>query len=90
MAVGKQNNESIAARVERAIELSDEALGEVAQIATEGIRFGLEANSHVEAAERDMRAALRQLVLAERELRSQHRLRPRPDEQPEGITGVVP
>ena len=95
MAAGKQKAHSTATTVARAIELSDEALGQVARIAVEGIRCGLEASSHVEAAERDLRSALRQLVLAEREL-AERELRARPqlgaqlDEQPTRITGVVP
>jgi hypothetical protein len=95
MTAGKQKAHSTATTVARAIELSDEALGQVARIAVEGIRCGLEASSHVEAAERDLRSALRQLVLAEREL-AERELRSRPqlgaqlDEQPTGITGVVP
>ena len=90
MAAGKQKAHSTAATVARAIELSDEALGQVARIAVEGIRCGLEASSHVEAAERDLRSALRQLVLAERELRSRPQLGAQLDEQPRRITGVVP
>jgi len=49
----------------------------------------LESN-HVEAAERDMRNALRQLVLAERELRSRSGLRTGPDVRPEDIADVMP
>ena len=54
----------------RALELTEEALGQVSRIAIEEIRDGVESSNHVVAAERDMRSALRQLVLAERELRS--------------------
>jgi len=95
MAVDKQRAHSTATTVARAIELTDEALGQVARIAVEGIRCGLEASSHVEAAERDLRSALRQLVLAERELaarelRTQPQLGAQLDDQPERMSGVVP
>jgi hypothetical protein len=52
-----------------AIELTERALTQVAHIAIEQIHEGLETSNHIEAAERDMRSALRQLVLADRELR---------------------
>jgi hypothetical protein len=89
MAVGKQSDHTIIATLARAIELSDQALGQIARITVEGIRRGLQANSHVEAAERDMRSALRQLVLAERELRSRPGVKPGPDERSEPIAEAV-
>jgi hypothetical protein len=52
---------------EKAIEMTENALSEVGQVAMQQIRRGAEVSSHVEAAERDLRGALRQLVLAERE-----------------------
>jgi hypothetical protein len=51
---------------EKAIELTESALSEVNQLAMEQIRRGAEISSNIEAAERDLRGALRQLVLAER------------------------
>src|SRR5262249_52099429 len=90
MAVGKQSDHTIIATLARAIELSDEALGQIARITVEGIRRGLQANGHVEAAEGDMRGGLRQLVLAERELRSRHGVGPSPDERSEPIARAVP
>jgi hypothetical protein len=90
MATGKQNDHSITQNLARAIELSDEALAQVARITVEGIRRGLPTSSHVEAAERDMRSALRQLVLAERELHSRAGLGARLEERPERIAEVVP
>ena len=59
----------------QATELTEQALAQVARIAVEQIHSGLEASTHVEAAERDMRSALRQLVMAERELRDRPFLR---------------
>ncbi|MGO9489552.1 MAG: hypothetical protein ACLQBB_11050 [Solirubrobacteraceae bacterium] len=77
----------------RAIEVTEDALGQVARIAVEEIHCGLEASSHIEAAERDMRSALRQLVLAERELRSRSGFAPgleELEERKESIGEVVP
>jgi hypothetical protein len=90
MAAGKQSDQSIGATLARAIELSDEALAQVARVTVEGIRFGLPASSHIEAAERDMRRALRQLVLAERELRSRLGSGPGLKGRPERIAEVLP
>lgn len=64
----KHNDDSIVPSLARALELTEEALGQVARIGIEEIRSGLESSNHVQAAERDIRSALRQLVLAEREL----------------------
>jgi hypothetical protein len=55
------------------VELAEEALAQVSRIAIEEIRSGLESSQHVMSAEREMRSALRQLVLAERELRGRAR-----------------
>jgi len=52
---------------EKAIEITENALSAVSHLAMEQIRLGAETSSHVESAERDLRGALRQLVLAERE-----------------------
>ena len=71
---------NVVATMARAIELTEQALGQVARIAIEQIHGGIESSSHVEAAERDMRSALRQLVLAERELRSKPKLGAEPSE----------
>jgi hypothetical protein len=89
MASGKQSDQSIGATLARAIELSDDALAQVARVTVEGIRFGLPTSSHIEAAERDMRSALRQLVLAERELRSRLGSGPRLEGRPERIAEVL-
>ena len=90
MATGKQTDHGIITTLARAIELSDEALAQVARVTVEGIRFGLPASSHIEAAERDMRRALRQLVLAERELRSRAGVGSRVEKRPERIAEVLP
>lgn len=52
---------------QKAIEMTESALSEVDHLAIEQVRRVAEVSSHIEAAERDLRSALRQLVLAERE-----------------------
>jgi hypothetical protein len=90
MTAGKRSNRNIIATMARALELTEEALGEVARIAIEEIHGGLESSNHVQAAERDMRSALGQLVMAERDLRSKSAMRTSVHERPEGIAEVVP
>lgn len=90
MTAGKRGNRNIVATMARALELTEEALGEVARIAIEEIHSGLESSNHVQAAERDMRSALRQLVMAEREMRSKSGMRTTVDKRPEEIAEVVP
>jgi hypothetical protein len=89
MAAGKRSNRDISETIARALELTEEALSEVARIAIEEIHSGLEASNHVQAAERDMRSALRQLVMAERDLRSKPGRAGR-DVRSEGPGEVVP
>jgi hypothetical protein len=90
VAVSKRDDQSIIATMARAVELTEEALAQVARIAIEEIHSGLEMGMHVEAAERDMRGALRQLILAERELRAKAGARARIEERPEGVAKLVP
>jgi flagellar basal body-associated protein FliL len=52
---------------DRAVELTEDALSQVTRLAIELIRRGKESSPHVEAAERELRNALRQLVAAKRE-----------------------
>ena len=54
----------------QAMTATQDALQRVTQIAIVEIRDRLEISGHVEAAERDLRSALRQLVLAQRTARS--------------------
>lgn len=75
--VEKPGERDVGAMTARALELIEGALAEVTQMAIEDIREGLDAGNHVQAAERELRSALRQLVLAERELESRHRMRSR-------------
>jgi hypothetical protein len=70
MSMGDPGDAHIADLMERALGLAEEALEQIAHIAVEQIRNGVESSNHVEAAERDLRSALRQLVLAKREWRA--------------------
>ena len=70
LARAGRGEQRIAERLALAAEQTQEALAEVQRIATEQIRSGLEVSDHVAATERELRSALRQLVLAEREQRS--------------------
>jgi hypothetical protein len=90
MTAGKRSDRNIVAAMARALELTEQALGEVARIAIEEIHGGLDSSNHVQAAERDMRGALRQLVMAERELRSRSGMRSNVRERREAIADVVP
>jgi hypothetical protein len=69
MSMGDPGDAHVADLMERALGLAEEALEQIARIAVEQIRRGVESSNHVEAAERDLRSALRQLVLAKREWR---------------------
>jgi hypothetical protein len=93
MTLVTPHDQSMISTMTQAIELTEDALGQVARVTVEGIRGGLAASSHVEAGERDMRSALRQLVLAERELRSRSELQSEVgtdlDERPGRIANVV-
>lgn len=46
----------------RALEATEEALGEVTKLAIQRIRLGVDTPPHLEAAERELRNALRQLA----------------------------
>jgi outer membrane protein TolC len=70
MSQGEVGDAHVAESMERALGLAEEALEQIARIAVEQIRRGIESSNHVEAAERDLRSALRQLVLAQREWRA--------------------
>jgi hypothetical protein len=69
MTIGEGSDRGAREGLVRALELTQEALSQVSRMAIEEIRDGVEASNHVAAAERDMRSALRQLALAEREMR---------------------
>jgi hypothetical protein len=90
MAASKRSAQSINQTMARALELAEEALHQVARIAIEEIHTGLESRTRVEAAERDMRSALRQLVLADRELRSKSGPRAGLDDRTQRVAEVVP
>lgn len=67
MTTGEPTDSRVAEIIERALQLAEDALEQITRIAVEQIRRGVESSNHIEAAERDMRSALRQLVLAQRE-----------------------
>lgn len=67
MTTGEPTDSRVAEIIERALQLAEDALEQITRIAVEQIRRGVESSNHVEAAEPDMRSALRQLVLAQRE-----------------------
>jgi hypothetical protein len=90
MTVSSRGDQDINRAIGRALELTEGALAEVTQIAIEEIRDGLESSNHIDAAEREMRSALRQLVLAERELNARWGTRPRSDDRAGGVAEVVP
>lgn len=70
MGTGDRGDPQVAEVIERALQLAEDTLEQITRIAVEQIRWGAESSIHIEAAERDMRGALRQLVLAEREWRA--------------------
>jgi hypothetical protein len=88
--VNNRNDDDILATTARAIELTEATLQDLARIAVEGIHHGEKASAHAEAAERDMRSALRQLVRTQRELEARAALKSDFDEAPRGIAEVVP
>jgi predicted TPR repeat methyltransferase len=73
MSLEDSGDGHVAEIMERALGLAEEALEQIARIAVEQIRRGVDSSNHVEAAERDLRSALRQLVLAQREWRAMSR-----------------
>jgi hypothetical protein len=89
MSMRDPGEAQIADLMERALGLAEEALGQIARIAVEQIRKGIESSNHVEAAERDLRSALRQLVLAQREWRTPPGPPAPVDEPFESISGVT-
>ncbi|MGO9823515.1 MAG: hypothetical protein ACLPTJ_23035 [Solirubrobacteraceae bacterium] len=78
MATGDKQDAQLAELMERALQFAEDALEQITRIAVEEIRRGVESSNHIEAAERDMRSALRQLVLAQREWRAKSPSRDRP------------
>jgi hypothetical protein len=86
--VGSTAPEDVVEAVGRARELAEETLGLLARVALEEVHRGLEAGAHLEAAERDLRGSVRQLVLAERDLRSRAQ-DAEPDEVSELLAGLA-
>jgi hypothetical protein len=59
-------NDTTEELLHRALEATEEALSEVTKLAIERIRLGADNPPHLEAAERDLRNALRQLAILSR------------------------
>ena len=89
MSLGESGDGHVAEIMERALGLAEEALEQIARIAVEQSRRGVESSNHVEAAERDLRSALRQLVLAQREWRAASRASAPLGEPAEGVAQVT-
>jgi len=89
MSLGEPGDAHVAEIMERALGLAEETLEQIARIAVEQIRRGAESSNHVEAAERDLRSALRQLVLAQREWHASSAASRRPSEPAERIAQVA-
>jgi hypothetical protein len=89
MSLGDSGDAQVAEIMERALGLAEEALEQIARIAVEQIRRGVESSNHVEAAERDLRSGLRQLVLAQREWQAASRASAPLGEPAEGVARVI-
>jgi hypothetical protein len=86
--VGRTQPEEVIEAIGRARELAEETLGLLARVALAEVHRGLEAGAHLEAAERDLRGSVRQLVLAERDLRSRSQ-NAEPDEVSDLLAGLA-
>jgi hypothetical protein len=89
MSRGDPGGEHVAEILEQALGLAEETLEQIARVAVEQIRRGAETDNHVEAAERDLRSALRQLVLAQREWRAPSAASAPVGEPAEGLVRVT-
>jgi hypothetical protein len=67
MATAGPGDQHFAEIMERALQLAEDTLEQITRVVVEQIRKGVESSNHIEAAEREMRSTLRQLVLAQRE-----------------------
>jgi hypothetical protein len=63
---GGQGATRSAPPIDLALRSTEAALGHLTKVAVEEIRRGADASPHVQAAERDLRSALKQLSLAKR------------------------
>ena len=88
--MSSQAKRALTGTIEEALSLTETALSHVTRIAIEQIRNGLGPSSHVEAAERDIRSALRQLGMAAREHRPVRSIPASGDERSETIDDTPP
>jgi hypothetical protein len=87
--VVRPSDEHVIGTIVQARALAEEALALLARVALDELHQGLEASSHLEAAEHDLRGAVRETVLAERDLRYQLQPEAEPDEVAEVLPGLA-
>ncbi len=68
--LGNEPAEAIGLPIDLALQLTEAALVQLTKVVMDNIRSGGEASPHVEAAERDLRSALRQLAQVKRHPRN--------------------
>ena len=83
------SDEQVIGTIAQARALAEEALALLARVALDEVHQGVEASSHLEAAEHDLRGAVRGTVLAERDLRCRLRPEAEPDEGVEVLPGLA-
>ena len=66
MRLGNEPAEAIGLPIDLALQSTEAALVQLTKVVMDNIRSGGEASPHVEAAERDLRSALRQLAQVKR------------------------
>jgi hypothetical protein len=64
--LSEQRNGRAEAPIELAVQHTEAALGQLTKVVMHHIRHGGDTSAHAEAAERDLRSALRQLALIQR------------------------
>lgn len=87
---GEQGEPHVAETMERALQLAEDTLEQITRITVEQIRRGADTSNHIDAAERDMRSALRQLVMAQREWQAKSSGRIEPVKPPRVIPEFTP
>jgi hypothetical protein len=70
--LGGEPPEAIGSPIDLALQSTEAALVQLTKVVMDNIRSGGEASPHVEAAERDLRSALRQLAQVKRHPHNSH------------------
>lgn len=83
------SDEQVIRTIAQARALAEEALVLLERVALDEIHQGFEAGSHLEAAEHALRGAVRETVVAERDLRHRLRSEAEPDEVAEILPGLA-